>query len=156
MISRLLLFSFSTARFCSGGNMNIQPEIEILGAGSVIYSASSTSVDLGWYALDDVVMGGASKTNLNPGTKFDGVWTGYVTTAQNGGFAGIRTKPRIKSGCGKTLASMPKCKRRIRRALCTSCAPTIGKVAKTGPPAKPMEYWKGTSYHKFKVLVNPE
>jgi Complex I intermediate-associated protein 30 (CIA30) len=93
MISRLLLFSFSTARFCSGGNMNIQPEIEILGAGSVIYSASSTTVDLGWYALDDVVMGGASKSNLNPGTKFDGVWTGYVTTAQNGGFAGIRTKP---------------------------------------------------------------
>ena len=73
--------------------MDLQPEIEVLGAGAVIYSASSTSVDLGWYALDDVVMGGASKSNLNPGTKFDGVWTGYVTTAQNGGFAGIRTKP---------------------------------------------------------------
>jgi Complex I intermediate-associated protein 30 (CIA30) len=45
-----------------------------------------------WGPLDDVVMGGASKTDLAPGAPFDGVWSGFVTTANNGGFAGIRTK----------------------------------------------------------------
>jgi hypothetical protein len=37
-------------------------------------------------------MGGASKSELLPGTKFNGTWSGIVTTANNGGFAGIRTK----------------------------------------------------------------
>lgn len=45
-----------------------------------------------WGPLDDVVMGGASKTDLLPGEKFNGIWSGFITTANNGGFAGIRTK----------------------------------------------------------------
>jgi hypothetical protein len=45
-----------------------------------------------WGPLDDVVMGGISRSNLEPGQSFDGNWTGIVTTENNGGFAGIRTK----------------------------------------------------------------
>eukprot|EP01038_Epipyxis_sp_PR26KG_P007116 gene7116-9712_t len=45
-----------------------------------------------WGPLDDVVMGGASKSDLSPGEKFTGRWTGVTTSANNGGFAGIRTK----------------------------------------------------------------
>ncbi|KAJ1403704.1 NADH:ubiquinone oxidoreductase intermediate-associated protein 30 [Ochromonadaceae sp. CCMP2298] len=37
-------------------------------------------------------MGGVSKSTLEPGAPFDGTWTGVVSTANNGGFAGIRTK----------------------------------------------------------------
>lgn len=44
-----------------------------------------------WGALDDVVMGGVSKTDKVP-QNFDGQWNGFVTPANNGGFAGIRTK----------------------------------------------------------------
>jgi len=44
-----------------------------------------------WGALDDVVMGGVSKSNIDPKT-FTGYWTGFVTSANNGGFAGIRSK----------------------------------------------------------------
>ena len=48
--------------------------------------------DFQWGPLDDVVMGGVSKTDLAPGQPFDGKWTGFTSSANNGGFAGIRTK----------------------------------------------------------------
>ena len=73
--------------------MSLQAASDTVGAGTVIWSSSSDSTDLGWYALDDVIMGGQSKSNLPPGSKFDGIWTGMVTTNGGGGFAGIRTKP---------------------------------------------------------------
>lgn len=60
--------------------------------GSALYQISDTEPELQWGPLDDVVMGGASKSDLIPGGKFDGVWSGFVTTANNGGFAGIRSK----------------------------------------------------------------
>jgi hypothetical protein len=55
-------------------------------------SNSETRPPVEWGPLDDVVMGGVSKTDMNPGEAFTGVWTGYVSTSNNGGFAGIRTK----------------------------------------------------------------
>ena len=45
-----------------------------------------------WGPLDDVVMGGASRSDLQPGEQFKGIWKGEISTANNGGFAGIRTK----------------------------------------------------------------
>eukprot|EP01041_Mallomonas_annulata_P014297 gene14297-30422_t len=56
----------------------------------ILWSTENKSIE--WGPLDDVVMGGVSKSNLSPGQKFDGRWTGIVTSANNGGFAGIRTK----------------------------------------------------------------
>jgi hypothetical protein len=52
-----------------------------------VYSTSDYR-DVEWGPLDDVVMGGASKTDLLPGEKFNGIWSGSITTANNGGFAG--------------------------------------------------------------------
>ena len=59
-------------------------------AGDVLWSTEEQKVS--WGPLDDVVMGGVSKSNLEVGQPFDGKWTGFVTSANNGGFAGIRSK----------------------------------------------------------------
>eukprot|EP00981_Chlorochromonas_danica_P005146 scaffold1036_cov169-Ochromonas_danica.AAC.26 len=47
----------------------------------------------GFLVSATVVMGGVSKTSLEPGQAFNGSWSGYVTSENNGGFAGLRTKP---------------------------------------------------------------
>ena len=39
-----------------------------------------------WGPLDDVVMGGVSKSDLSVGQTFEGKWTGFVTSENNGGF----------------------------------------------------------------------
>lgn len=59
--------------------------------GDVIWSTRN-ALGVEWGPLDDVVMGGASKSDLIPGKAFNGTWTGFTSTANNGGFAGIRTK----------------------------------------------------------------
>lgn len=59
---------------------------------SVVWSSGSNLRGLEWAPLDDVVMGGASESTINTGTEFEGKWRGFVTTENNGGFAGIRTK----------------------------------------------------------------
>ena len=58
--------------------------------GDTLWSKDDTKVE--WGPLDDVVMGGVSKSDLAVGQKFNGKWTGFVTSANNGGFAGIRSK----------------------------------------------------------------
>jgi hypothetical protein len=59
--------------------------------GFILWNPTNQSI-LKWGPLDDVVMGGRSKSNIEPGILFDGNWTGYATTDGGGGFAGIRTK----------------------------------------------------------------
>ncbi len=80
--------------------------LQMMRPGSVLWSAKDAG-GVSWGPLDDVVMGGASKTDLAPGEPFSGKWTGIVTTANNGGFAGIRTKLlnpfRDASGCSGIL-----------------------------------------------------
>lgn len=65
-------------------------DTKVVNAGDVIWSKEDPKIAFG--PLDDVVMGGVSKSNLEVGAKFDGLWTGFVTSANNGGFAGIRSK----------------------------------------------------------------
>ena len=81
---------------------NIKPS-EVLKPNSVVWSSESNIRGLEWAPLDDVVMGGASESTINIGTEFKGKWRGFVTTENNGGFAGIRTKlitpPLDCSGC---------------------------------------------------------
>lgn len=59
--------------------------------GDVLWSANGVN-EFNWFPLDDVVMGGASKSSFDTKT---GEWSGTVTTANNGGFVGIRTAPAI-------------------------------------------------------------
>lgn len=61
-----------------------------ISRGDTLYSDKMK--EFTWGPLDDVVMGGASKSNLEFGGEFNGEWKGFVTTANNGGFVGIRTK----------------------------------------------------------------
>ena len=69
--------------------------------GDVIWTPSSNAFELEFGILDDVVMGGASESKIASGKDFTGKWEGIVTTANNGGFAGIRTKT-LSPGLGKT------------------------------------------------------
>eukprot|EP00596_Hydrurales_sp_CCMP1899_P007413 CAMPEP_0119051590 /NCGR_PEP_ID=MMETSP1177-20130426/73156_1 /TAXON_ID=2985 /ORGANISM="Ochromonas sp, Strain CCMP1899" /LENGTH=182 /DNA_ID=CAMNT_0007030845 /DNA_START=146 /DNA_END=694 /DNA_ORIENTATION=+ len=64
--------------------------LEATKPGAVVWSSSAKELDLGWYPLDDVIMGGQSKTSKVPSYQ-SGEWSGIVSTV-NGGFAGIRSK----------------------------------------------------------------
>ena len=72
----------------TAGDMEVKPGFILFsssGEGSLLAAADK------WAPLDDVVMGGVSATNLEPGS-FKGRFEGVVPTERNGGFAGIRTK----------------------------------------------------------------
>ena len=65
----------------------------VIKPGEILWtptSSSSSSSLLRFAPLDDVVMGGASYSTIDDNT---GIWCGYVTDANNGGFVGIRTTP---------------------------------------------------------------
>merc|ERR1712071_257573 len=62
----------------------------LVNPGDVIWEPNSASNPFAWAPLDDVVMGGASQSGFNAAT---GIWKGTVTSANNGGFVGIRTTP---------------------------------------------------------------
>lgn len=63
---------------------------KIVYPGDVIWEPSSNSNIFRWGSLDDVVMGGASESEFDNAT---GTWKGTVTSANNGGFVGIRSTP---------------------------------------------------------------
>ena len=70
-----------------------------LSPGTLLWKAGQKN-DFEFAPLDDVVMGGASVSNFDRAT---GKWTGTVTDANNGGFAGVRSTPLVDfdlSGCG--------------------------------------------------------
>lgn len=56
-------------------------------ASDLLWSKESNPYGLGFGPLDDVVMGGRSESAWNGGR-----WAGFVTTASNGGFAGVRSR----------------------------------------------------------------
>lgn len=55
------------------------------------FSQSANSLTQTWGALDDVVMGGASASSLQLQAD-SALFTGYVSTANSGGFASVRTR----------------------------------------------------------------
>lgn len=63
----------------------VQPGDTLWQAGSPAGSDSFTMAP-----LDDVVMGGASASQFDDAT---GIWSGTVTTANSGGFVGLRSTP---------------------------------------------------------------
>ena len=101
MISNILFLLIAVVSSCASATSMMEKPV-VVGPGSFIWS-STFSTGVKWYALDDGVIGGRSKTNLPPGSKFDGNWTGVVSTGNNGGFAGIRTElfspPKNASSC---------------------------------------------------------
>ena len=64
----------------------IKPKADTISVkpGDVLWSKEEKKVE--WGPLDDVVMGGVSKSDLSVGQTFEGKWTGFVTSENNGGF----------------------------------------------------------------------
>ena len=60
---------------------------QVVKPGDFIWSSTddiSSPDTVQWESVDDVVMGGASKSNLDPGDIFNGTWTGIISTARSG------------------------------------------------------------------------
>ena len=63
-----------------------------VGRDGLIWSAAAERLDLlEWGPLDDVVMGGASRSSFAV-ERASGIWAGSITTENNGGFAGCRSR----------------------------------------------------------------
>jgi len=71
---------------------NPRKEIASIKPGDVLWKAGSLN-EFTFSPLDDVVMGGASSSSFDDAT---GLWKGNVSTANNGGFVGIRSTPFSK------------------------------------------------------------
>lgn len=87
-----------TAIFCSPNGLSLlRPIISWVQQGAIatrlLFDFAHPSVDLNetWGALDDVVMGGVSRSAIQviPGKA---VFAGQVSTANSGGFASVRTR----------------------------------------------------------------
>jgi NADH dehydrogenase [ubiquinone] 1 alpha subcomplex assembly factor 1 len=57
---------------------------------NVIFKFESGSSTKGWQIVDDRVMGGRSQGNFSVNSEGFGVFEGYVTTENNGGFSSLR------------------------------------------------------------------
>jgi len=62
-----------------------------------------------WYILDDVVMGGRSDGHLTLTKEGMGLFSGHVSTENNGGFSSVRYKNKQLNISGYTV-----CKLRLR------------------------------------------
>ena len=95
--------------------------------GQVLWQPASSSSNKNkkqpfqWAPLDDVVMGGASQSDLDNNS---GLWKGLVTDANNGGFVGIRTTPNNLQldltncrGLEWTFQTSPQMPRRLKVVL---------------------------------------
>mmetsp|Transcript_8796 Transcript_8796/g.12492 ORF Transcript_8796/g.12492 Transcript_8796/m.12492 type:complete len:332 (+) Transcript_8796:72-1067(+) len=60
------------------------------GTSTTTTSSGTSSAKMRWGSLDDVVMGGVSASTIDNET---GMWKGTVSSANSGGFVGIRTMP---------------------------------------------------------------
>ena len=74
-----------------GGERGHRRGRRVVAPGNVIVGPAAVTGPLQWGSLDDVVMGGASSSAVVPiASQLE--WSGTVTTANNGGFAGVRTR----------------------------------------------------------------
>ena len=57
---------------------------------SIIYDFKKDKNISNWYIVDDGVMGGLSKGNISLSKEGNALYTGFVTTENNGGFSSLR------------------------------------------------------------------
>ncbi len=57
---------------------------------SMIYNFNKKDNNTSWYIVDDGVMGGLSEGKFTVDQEGNGVFSGYVTTENNGGFSSVR------------------------------------------------------------------
>ena len=88
----VMRFAKQSSKFVSLPNpFKSTKNVNKLEPGNIIWSANGSN-EFSWFPLDDVVMGGASESTFDPK---NGDWSGTVTTANNGGFVGIRSAPTV-------------------------------------------------------------
>ncbi len=75
----------------------IQPEDTLL-----LFDFSDPAAAQGWVAIDDRVMGGLSRSSLQPHPAGHAVFAGMVSLDQNGGFASVRSSPGARGKPGAT------------------------------------------------------
>jgi hypothetical protein len=63
---------------------------------TIVEFNSSSSLD-NWYLVNDTVMGGKSDSDFQLNNEGHAVFSGYVTTANNGGFASIRHDCKVEN-----------------------------------------------------------
>lgn len=64
--------------------------ITMFQSPNIIFQFESDCSTNGWQIVDDRVMGGRSQGNLSVNSEGFGVFKGYVTTENNGGFSSLR------------------------------------------------------------------
>jgi len=57
---------------------------------SILYDFTSKSASSDWQVVDDVVMGGRSNGNFQISKEGNGIYSGHVSTENNGGFSSLR------------------------------------------------------------------
>ena len=72
----------------------------------MIYDFNESSPLKGWYVVDDVVMGGRSAGSLFVNAEGHGVFKGYVSLENNGGFSSIRHRFKRMSVEGFTKVKL--------------------------------------------------
>ena len=82
---------------CGGSQPNLD---------SMIYNFSKESKANDWYVLNDGVMGGVSNSSIRVNNDGFGVFSGTVSTENNGGFASVRYRFEEKSINGKTKIAL--------------------------------------------------
>ena len=60
---------------------------------SIIFDFKSNSGHDGWKIINDDAMGGKSNGQMSMNTDGHGVFSGYVSTENNGGFSSVRYAP---------------------------------------------------------------
>ena len=79
--------------------------------GETLWTPSSADNIFDFAPLDDVVMGGASSSNIDNNT---GIWSGTVTDANSGGFVGIRSAP-FRRGASLDMSGCKGVELRLRK-----------------------------------------
>ena len=89
------------ALFALLGCGGLQPNLD-----SMIYNFSKNTQATDWNVLNDDVMGGVSSSSIRINDDGFGLFSGTVSTANNGGFASIRFQFSEKAINGKTKIAM--------------------------------------------------
>ena len=66
-----------------------------MATGQMLYDFSSEGAVEEWISINDVVMGGISTGGLERTPEGTAVFSGNVSLERNGGFASVRSRPRV-------------------------------------------------------------
>jgi hypothetical protein len=72
----------------------------------IIYNFKTSNTTQGWTVVDDGVMGGLSKGDIKIGKSGNAIYSGNVSTDNNGGFSSLRYQFNLRDVSGYTSVSL--------------------------------------------------